>query len=155
MRRIAPPHVKLKAAGGVRTLDAMIEVAEIGCDRIGCVPNRRDPRRAQGETVPVKIGWLPTSGAVASAVVVAFDSGRRADDERVAEVQKQACLEHSGQALELTIKRSGVVDGRKPAVDDLVAAIRLVGRAIGQAAYRGGRRRVSATCARCASLRSD
>ena len=35
MRRSAPPHVKLKAAGGIRTLDSMIEVAEIGCDRIG------------------------------------------------------------------------------------------------------------------------
>ena len=35
MRRAAPPHVKLKAAGGVRTLDAMIEAAELGCDRIG------------------------------------------------------------------------------------------------------------------------
>ena len=35
MRRSSPPHVKLKAAGGVRTLDAMIECAEIGCDRIG------------------------------------------------------------------------------------------------------------------------
>jgi deoxyribose-phosphate aldolase len=35
MRRSAPPHVKLKAAGGVRTLDAMIEAAELGCDRIG------------------------------------------------------------------------------------------------------------------------
>jgi deoxyribose-phosphate aldolase len=35
MRRSSPPHVKLKAAGGVRTLDAMIECAEVGCDRIG------------------------------------------------------------------------------------------------------------------------
>ena len=35
MRRSAPPHVKLKAAGGVRTLDAMIEAAALGCDRIG------------------------------------------------------------------------------------------------------------------------
>jgi deoxyribose-phosphate aldolase len=35
MRRASPPHVKLKAAGGVRTLDAMIECAQIGCDRIG------------------------------------------------------------------------------------------------------------------------
>jgi deoxyribose-phosphate aldolase len=35
MRRAAPPHVKLKAAGGVRTLDAAIEVAQLGCDRIG------------------------------------------------------------------------------------------------------------------------
>ncbi len=35
MRRIAPPRVKLKAAGGIRTLDASIEVAKLGCDRIG------------------------------------------------------------------------------------------------------------------------
>jgi deoxyribose-phosphate aldolase len=35
MRRHAPPHVKLKAAGGIRTLDAMIEVAQLGCDRVG------------------------------------------------------------------------------------------------------------------------
>jgi deoxyribose-phosphate aldolase len=35
MRQTAPPHVKLKAAGGVRTLDAVIAVAELGCDRIG------------------------------------------------------------------------------------------------------------------------
>ncbi len=35
MRRSSPPHVKLKAAGGIRTLDAMIEAAELGCDRIG------------------------------------------------------------------------------------------------------------------------
>jgi deoxyribose-phosphate aldolase len=35
MRQYAPPHVKLKAAGGIRTLASMIEVAEMGCDRIG------------------------------------------------------------------------------------------------------------------------
>ena len=35
MRREAPAHVKLKAAGGVRTLDGMIACARIGCDRIG------------------------------------------------------------------------------------------------------------------------
>lgn len=35
MRESAPPHVKLKAAGGVRTLDRAIEVADLGCDRIG------------------------------------------------------------------------------------------------------------------------
>jgi deoxyribose-phosphate aldolase len=35
MRRSSPPHVKLKAAGGIRTLDGMIEAAEVGCDRIG------------------------------------------------------------------------------------------------------------------------
>lgn len=35
MRRAAPPPLKLKAAGGIRTLDAAIAVAELGCDRIG------------------------------------------------------------------------------------------------------------------------
>jgi len=35
MRRFAPPQVKLKAAGGIRTLGSMIEVAELGCDRVG------------------------------------------------------------------------------------------------------------------------
>jgi deoxyribose-phosphate aldolase len=35
MRKAAPPHVKLKAAGGVRDLDTAIAVARLGCDRIG------------------------------------------------------------------------------------------------------------------------
>jgi deoxyribose-phosphate aldolase len=35
MRRESPPHVKLKAAGGVRTLDAVIACVRLGCDRIG------------------------------------------------------------------------------------------------------------------------
>jgi deoxyribose-phosphate aldolase len=35
MRRSASRTVKLKAAGGIRNLDAMIECAELGCDRIG------------------------------------------------------------------------------------------------------------------------
>lgn len=35
MRRSSPPHVKLKAAGGVRTLDGVIQCAEVGCDRVG------------------------------------------------------------------------------------------------------------------------
>jgi deoxyribose-phosphate aldolase len=35
MRRESPRHVKLKAAGGIRTLDAAIACARLGCDRIG------------------------------------------------------------------------------------------------------------------------
>ena len=35
MRKAAPPHVKLKAAGGVRDLDGAIAVARLGCARIG------------------------------------------------------------------------------------------------------------------------
>jgi deoxyribose-phosphate aldolase len=35
MRKHSPPHVRVKAAGGVRDLDGAIEVVELGCDRIG------------------------------------------------------------------------------------------------------------------------
>lgn len=35
MRRHAPPHVRVKAAGGVRTLDALLEVRSAGADRCG------------------------------------------------------------------------------------------------------------------------
>jgi deoxyribose-phosphate aldolase len=35
MRRAAPPQVKLKASGGIRTLDAAIAFIDLGCDRIG------------------------------------------------------------------------------------------------------------------------
>jgi deoxyribose-phosphate aldolase len=35
MRQSAPTQVKLKAAGGVRTLDQAIAVVELGCDRFG------------------------------------------------------------------------------------------------------------------------
>ena len=35
MRKAAPSHVKLKAAGGVRDLDGAIAVTNLGCDRIG------------------------------------------------------------------------------------------------------------------------
>jgi deoxyribose-phosphate aldolase len=35
MRASVPPHVKVKAAGGVRTLDQLIEVMSVGADRSG------------------------------------------------------------------------------------------------------------------------
>jgi deoxyribose-phosphate aldolase len=35
MRRHSPPHVRVKAAGGVRTLDALLEVRAIGVARCG------------------------------------------------------------------------------------------------------------------------
>ena len=36
MRKHAPPHVQVKAAGGVRDLDAALAVREIGVTRFGC-----------------------------------------------------------------------------------------------------------------------
>jgi deoxyribose-phosphate aldolase len=35
MRRSSPPRVKVKAAGGIRDLDAAIAYVELGCDRLG------------------------------------------------------------------------------------------------------------------------
>jgi deoxyribose-phosphate aldolase len=35
MRRCSPPQVKVKAAGGVRTLDRLLEVRALGVDRVG------------------------------------------------------------------------------------------------------------------------
>ncbi|MBC7257427.1 MAG: deoxyribose-phosphate aldolase, partial [Chloroflexi bacterium] len=35
MRQYSPPQVRIKAAGGVRTFDALLEVREIGVSRVG------------------------------------------------------------------------------------------------------------------------
>jgi deoxyribose-phosphate aldolase len=35
MRQVAPPHVQVKAAGGVRTLDRLLEVRALGVTRVG------------------------------------------------------------------------------------------------------------------------
>jgi deoxyribose-phosphate aldolase len=35
MRAHLPPHIRVKAAGGVRTLDALLEVRSIGVARAG------------------------------------------------------------------------------------------------------------------------
>lgn len=40
MRRCAPPHVKVKAAGGVRTFDRLLEVRALGVDRVGASATR-------------------------------------------------------------------------------------------------------------------
>lgn len=62
MRRSVSPHVQVKAAGGVRTLDALIEVMNLGVTRIGATQTKAilDDFRAR------KAGGAPTAG-VASA----------------------------------------------------------------------------------------
>jgi deoxyribose-phosphate aldolase len=35
MRRHSPPSVQVKAAGGIRTLDALLELRPIGVSRVG------------------------------------------------------------------------------------------------------------------------
>jgi deoxyribose-phosphate aldolase len=66
MRKAAPPHVKLKAAGGVRDLDGAIAVAELGCDRIGASRTAEilDALRARLGLAPVAVprGTARTEG---------------------------------------------------------------------------------------------
>jgi deoxyribose-phosphate aldolase len=40
MRRVTSPHVQVKAAGGVRTLDGLIEVMNLGVTRIGATQTK-------------------------------------------------------------------------------------------------------------------
>lgn len=40
MRRHSPPHVQVKAAGGVRTLDALLKVRALGVTRVGATRTR-------------------------------------------------------------------------------------------------------------------
>src|SRR5262249_11824888 len=58
MRRASPPHVKLKAAGGIRSLDAVKEVIAVGCERIGLSKTKEildelNVRLARGEAIDV------------------------------------------------------------------------------------------------------
>ena len=56
MRKHAPPHVQVKAAGGVRTLDALLAVMALGVTRIGATATATiiDDFRAR------KAGAVPT-----------------------------------------------------------------------------------------------
>jgi deoxyribose-phosphate aldolase len=40
MRRCSPPQVQVKAAGGVRTLDRLLAVRELGVTRVGATATR-------------------------------------------------------------------------------------------------------------------
>jgi deoxyribose-phosphate aldolase len=40
MRRCSPPHVQVKAAGGVRTLDRLLEVRALGVTRVGATASK-------------------------------------------------------------------------------------------------------------------
>jgi deoxyribose-phosphate aldolase len=57
MRRHSPPHVRVKAAGGVRTLDGLLEVRAIGVSRCGATRTAEmldDCRRRLEERIAVR-----------------------------------------------------------------------------------------------------
>jgi deoxyribose-phosphate aldolase len=41
MRASVPPHVQLKAAGGIRSLDAMLDVLDVGVTRVGATATKQ------------------------------------------------------------------------------------------------------------------
>src|SRR5215213_2744670 len=63
MRANTSPHIQVKAAGGVRTLDALLDVMALGVTRIGATATQTilDDFRARKE------GNAPSDGAIASA----------------------------------------------------------------------------------------
>ena len=40
MRKHSPAHVQVKAAGGVRDLDRLLRVRELGCTRVGATATK-------------------------------------------------------------------------------------------------------------------
>ncbi|MBA2315869.1 MAG: deoxyribose-phosphate aldolase, partial [Chloroflexi bacterium] len=60
MRRTVSPHIQVKAAGGVRTLDALLEVMALGVTRVGATATKAilDDFRARtsGSPAPVAAG---------------------------------------------------------------------------------------------------
>ncbi|HEX5824417.1 MAG TPA: deoxyribose-phosphate aldolase [Candidatus Limnocylindrales bacterium] len=65
MRRTVSPHIQVKAAGGVRTLDALIDVMNLGVTRVGATATKTiiDDFRAR------KSGAAPVGATAASAEV--------------------------------------------------------------------------------------
>jgi deoxyribose-phosphate aldolase len=59
MRRSVSPHIGVKAAGGVRSLDALIAVMALGVTRVGATQTKQmldDFRARKGGAMPVSAG---------------------------------------------------------------------------------------------------
>jgi deoxyribose-phosphate aldolase len=64
MRRTVSPHVQVKAAGGVRTLDALIDVMNLGVTRVGATATKAiiDEFRARKAGAPNVVGATVEAG---------------------------------------------------------------------------------------------
>jgi deoxyribose-phosphate aldolase len=69
MRRSVSPRVQVKAAGGVRTLDALIAVMNLGVTRVGATATKTiiDDFRARKAGAPVAAGPAASGSAAAEA----------------------------------------------------------------------------------------
>ena len=63
MRRHSPPHVQVKAAGGVRDLDSLLRMRELGATRVGATRTRDilDECRRRLGLPPIRPGGAPHS----------------------------------------------------------------------------------------------
>jgi deoxyribose-phosphate aldolase len=82
MRRSVSPHVQVKAAGGVRTLDALIDVMNLGVTRVGATATKtiiddfRARKRGDAEaSSPARSGAAGSDAASSAPASAAADSG--------------------------------------------------------------------------------
>jgi len=68
MRRSVSPHVQVKAAGGVRTLDALLDVMGLGVTRVGATATKTiiDDFRSRQAGASPKVPAAPTIAAGAA-----------------------------------------------------------------------------------------
>lgn len=64
MRRHAGPAIQVKAAGGIRDLDALLRVREIGVSRVGATATAKilDAFRAQAGLEPIQVDAVAVAG---------------------------------------------------------------------------------------------
>lgn len=64
MRQYSPPHVQVKAAGGVRDLEALLAVRAVGVTRVGASRTREilDPCREQLGLEPIQVAATDAAG---------------------------------------------------------------------------------------------
>lgn len=64
MREYSPAHVQVKAAGGVRDLETLLAVREVGVTRVGASRTREilDPCREQLGLEPIRVAAADTAG---------------------------------------------------------------------------------------------
>ena len=163
MRANTSPHIQVKAAGGVRTLDALLDVMALGVTRIGATATKTiiDDFRAR------KAGRAPAGGrrwrreqrlvlmsAATSVPVLAWMDEARSVLDRLATTQADA----HGTGEPVVCRRHRVRRPRPPLRDGPLAhpgrgdvpALRLVSgvqphrRAVDDVPYPGGRRERSA-----------
>ncbi len=64
MRQHTPPTIQVKAAGGIRTIDRMLQVRSLGCSRVGATATKviLDEAREKLSLPPITVAAAPAAG---------------------------------------------------------------------------------------------